>query len=201
MGHKEISRAPTSTRRGRDRFRALQWLFRSAEAVFALLPAVAGRGLLSIGRSSNSGLARGLRYLALRRIAEQCGEIVDVRAYCFLIAPERLSIGSRVSIHPFTYIDATGSISIGDDVSIAHGVSILSTEHAFTDRTIPIRDQGLQSRPTTIGPNVWIGAGVRILAGTSIGEGCVVAAGAVVKGDIPQNAVIGGVPARVIKFR
>ena len=56
-------------------------------------------------------------------------------------------------------------------------------------------------KPITIGNNCWIGAKVTILDGTKIGNGCIVAAGAVVKGIFPDNVIIGGVPAKILKYR
>lgn len=191
----------TAQGRGRDTFRAMARAFGAAETVARWLPRRTSRTVLVIGRNSNSKLARAARYIALRRIAHTCGDLVDVRASCFLLSPDNLSLGSRISIHPFCYIDATGGLTIGNDVSIAHGVSILTTEHVFSDTTVPIRDQGVVSHPTRIGSDVWIGAGARILAGVSIGNGSVVAAGSVVKNDVPAGAVVAGVPARVIKSR
>lgn len=187
--------------RGRECFRSFRAIFTFGERVLSALPAGISSSLLSTTRGSNSQLSRALRYLALRKLAGACGEIADVRANCYILEPSKLRVGSRVSIHPFSYIDAAGGIEIGDDVSIAHGVSILSTEHVFADQNIPIRDQGLRSLPTQIESNVWIGAGVRILAGVTIGRGSIVAAGAVVTKDVPENSIVGGVPARVINHR
>ena len=99
------------------------------------------------------------------------------------------------------YIDATGGISIGDDVSIAHAVTIMSTNHRFDDPDENIRDQGVVAAPTRIENDVWIGAGARIMAGVTIGSGSVVAAGAIVTKDVPARSVVAGVPARVIGVR
>jgi acetyltransferase-like isoleucine patch superfamily enzyme len=104
-------------------------------------------------------------------------------------------------VHSFCYIEATGGLTIGDDVSIAHSVSILTTNHNYADLDPPIRDQGVQERATTISDDVWIGCGSRILAGVTIGKGAVVAAGAVVTKDVEPYAVVGGVPARQIGSR
>ena len=119
----------------------------------------------------------------------------------FLFGVQNLRLGSFISIHPMTYIDATGGLTIGDDVSIAHGVTILSTSHTFASNFSPIREQPVENRPTHIGSNVWIGAGARILGGVTVGDGCVVASGAVLVKDTPPNSIVAGVPARVIRSR
>jgi acetyltransferase-like isoleucine patch superfamily enzyme len=109
-----------------------------------------------------------------------------------------LRIGQFVSIHRWCYIDAVGDITIGNDVSIAHSSSILSFDHTWADASRPIRDNPIRLAPVNIANDVWIGCGVRILAGVSIGQRCIVAAGAVVVNDVPNGTVAGGVPARRI---
>ena len=85
---------------------------------------------------------------------------------------------------------------------IGNYVSIHSENHCYSDTTRPIREQGVFYKGgITIGNDCWIGAKATILDGTKIGNGCIVAAGAVVSGIFPENAIIGGVPAKVIKFR
>ena len=66
---------------------------------------------------------------------------------------------------------------------------------------MPIRLQGVSHKGITIGRNCWIGAKATFLDGAEIGDGCIVAAGAVVRGTFPENVVIGGVPARILKTR
>ncbi|MDT0202632.1 acyltransferase [Nocardioides sp. AE5] len=127
--------------------------------------------------------------------------MVDLREDVYFFAPERAEIGSRVSIHPLSYIDATGGLKIGSDTSIAHGVTIMTTSHQLEDPKVPIRDQGLSNRPVVIGDGTWIGAGAKILGGVTVGRGAVIAAGAVANRDVPPNAVVVGVPARVVRIR
>jgi len=188
-------------RRGRDTFQRLRPLLNVAEAAVANIPRPIVLRLLEQARYRRSLIARGFRYVLVRSTAAGCGEVVDIREGVYLLSIESLSIGSRVSIHPMTYIDATGGVSIGDDVSIAHSVTIMSTEHKFDADDRPIREQGLTRLPTIIGDNTWIGAGARILAGVTIGSGSVIAAGAVVSRDVPKDTVVAGVPARPLKMR
>jgi acetyltransferase-like isoleucine patch superfamily enzyme len=137
--------------------------------------------------------------MLVARLAKDCGDNVAVFEGAYLFELENMTIGNNVSIHEMCYLSAAGGISIGDDVSVAHATTIMSTEHNYSDVSVPIRDSGGRGDQVTIGSGVWIGAGVRILAGVEIGEHSVVAAGAVVVGNVPPFSVAAGVPARVIK--
>lgn len=187
--------------RGRDQFARALPVLTTAENISTRLPSRLRRLLFNSSRNHAGVGARALRYVLLRSLSSRCGELVDVRGGVWLLAPENLTIGDRVSIHPMCYIDATGGIVIGNDVSIAHSVTIMSTEHRFDDPARPIRDQEVDFLPVTVQDDVWIGAGARILAGVTVGRGSVVAAGAVVTKDVPPHSVVGGVPARVLKDR
>lgn len=195
------NRHPVARRRGRETFARVRRLISLVEAGASILPVRVRSSALIAIRTCDSRVSRLLRYALLRSLAESCGEIVDIRSNVYLFALERLKIGSRVSIHPLCYLDATGGLTIGDDVSIAHGVSVLTTEHRWTDVTLPIRDQGVSEEPVIIGSNVWIGAGARILGGVTLGSGSIIAAGAVVTRSVEPMTVVGGIPAVVLKRR
>lgn len=190
-----------TSKRGRDHFARMKPVLNLGETLLRLVPAWFVAKLLVAIRNRSGLLARALRYLAMRRLCESCGELIDVRELVFLLAPQKLKVGSRVSIHPMCYIDATGGIVLGDDVSIAHGVTIMSTNHSFDNLGVPIRDQAVTVHPVVIGNDVWIGAGAKILAGTRVGNGSVIAAGAVVIRDVEARSVVAGVPARMVKRR
>jgi acetyltransferase-like isoleucine patch superfamily enzyme len=100
-----------------------------------------------------------------------------------------------------SYIDAFGGISIGNDVSIAHGVTILSSNHNYQSQLLPIKDQGMEMRYTKIEDDVWIGAKATVLGGVTICKGTIVAAGAVVTKTFKPNQIIAGIPANVIGER
>jgi len=142
-----------------------------------------------------------IRYALLKTLAVSCGENVAIFSDSFLYSPEKLFVGSNVSIHPMCYIDAAGGIVIGDDVSIAHSVTIMSSEHNFSRSDLNIKDQEIRKLETVIESNVWIGSRAVILAGTKVHTGSVVGAGAVVTKDVPALCVVVGVPAEVKKRR
>ncbi|MBI5094609.1 MAG: glycosyltransferase [Candidatus Hydrogenedentes bacterium] len=113
---------------------------------------------------------------------------------------DKITIGSGSSIGENAYIDA--EVSIGDDVMMGRDVVILGRNHEFSDTTLPMRFQGFgPHRPVRIGNDVWIGLRVIILPGVSVGEHSIIGAGAVVTSDVPEYAIVGGVPAKIIGWR
>ncbi|MEW2461733.1 acyltransferase [Microbacterium sp. K41] len=185
--------------RGRDLYRRALPAIRVLSRLVEALPRGTRRRLIDFRSGSDGKVARLVRFVALRSVAGSCGELVDVHRHCDLLGVEGLRLGSRISIHPKCYLDATGGISIGDDVSIAHHTTILSTTHTWSEEGLAIRDQPLVAAPTRIARDVWIGAGARIMAGVTIGERSIVAAGAVVTRDVAAGSIVAGVPARVIR--
>jgi acetyltransferase-like isoleucine patch superfamily enzyme len=115
--------------------------------------------------------------------------------------PEGVSIGRHVSVNEGVFIDGFGGVRIGDCCRIAHGCSLISEDHVFSDPATPIFRQGKVKGPVVLDRDVWLGAGVRVLRGVTIGEGSVIGAGAVVTCDIPPFSIAVGVPARVIGSR
>ncbi|MFD0990553.1 acyltransferase [Mariniflexile jejuense] len=110
-----------------------------------------------------------------------------------------LKIGNNSGIGRFTEFGASGGIEIGNDVIMGSYISFHSENHNYSDVTKPIREQGVTSDGIVLGDNIWVGAKVTFLDGCKIGNNSVVAAGAVVKGIFPDNVVIGGVPAKILK--
>ncbi len=114
---------------------------------------------------------------------------------------EELVIGNNVGISPNAFIAVRGRVEIGDNTIFGPGVSIHAENHIFNDIYKPIRLQGASRKGITIGKDCWIGAKAVILDGVKIGDGCIIAAGAVVNCNVPDYAVVGGVPAKIIKYR
>lgn len=107
-----------------------------------------------------------------------------------------ISVGERVFINAYSFIRP--NVVIEDDVSMGQHVRLVSDTHeisAGSRRTGTPRHD-----PIRIGAGTWVGAGVTVLGGATIGERCIIAAGAVVTGDIPPNSVAAGIPARVIRL-
>lgn len=102
---------------------------------------------------------------------------------------------TRIGIHN-TII---GPVTIGSHVNLAQGITVTALNHIFKDTTLRIDEQGISTQPVIIGDDVWIGANAVILPGVTIGNHAVVAAGAVVTKDVPDNTIVGGVPAKEIK--
>ena len=185
--------------RGRDQFYRFQILVRTASLLFRFTPLSLRRLIWAWLDLGHGVIALGLRYAILNSFVLDCGEVVYVGSNVEIRHPLRLSIGSNVSIHRGCYIDADGGIDIGNNVSIAHYSSILSSEHTWDDDSIPIRDNPTVRKTVSIGNDVWIGCGVRILAGVHIGERSVIAAGSVVNSSLKGSAVYAGVPAKIVK--
>lgn len=112
-----------------------------------------------------------------------------------------ITIGDNVGIGEFAYIGGAGGVVIGADCVIGQYLSVHPENHVFSDPDRLIRDQDVTRQGIKIGPGCWIGAKVTILDGAVIGKGSVIAAGSVVTQSFPDQSVIGGVPARLIKSR
>lgn len=112
-----------------------------------------------------------------------------------------LAVGDNSNVGPSCYLGAFGGIRIGRDVMMATSVVILSEEHHYSDPRTTMKSQGAIGRETIIDDDVWLGARCTILGGSHVGRGAVVAAGAVVKGDVEPFSVVAGVPARPVRQR
>lgn len=108
---------------------------------------------------------------------------------------KHIKLGKGVFInHACTFLDL-GGITIEDDVQIGPKVNLITENHPVD----PSKRKYLDLKPILIKRNAWIGAGATILPGVTIGENAIVAAGAVVNKDVPDNCIVGGIPAKFIK--
>jgi acetyltransferase-like isoleucine patch superfamily enzyme len=143
-------------------------------------------------------LLRGLFY---RSLFHRSGKNVLIYPSVYIIFSHRMTVGQRVAINVGTYIDAGGGLEIGDHVMIGPHCVISSREHSIEPIGVPMCYQPVRYGTITIGNDVWIGANVSIRGGVRLGDGSVVAAGAVVIRDVPANAIVGGIPAKVLRYR
>jgi acetyltransferase-like isoleucine patch superfamily enzyme len=112
-----------------------------------------------------------------------------------------LRIGDKVVFGRNNVVNAYLDVSIGAASIIADMVYVTDFDHVFADIERPIKDQGIVKSPVRIGADVWLANKVSVVRGTVIGDGCVVAANAVVTRDLPPYSVAVGVPARVVRNR
>jgi len=126
-----------------------------------------------------------------------CGENIRVK-YNADISPN-IIIGNNTELGTRCMIQS--NVSLGKDVVMGPDVKIYSRNHKYDKLDEPIRSQGKSYYKTVISDDVWIGANVVITAGVNIGSHVIIAAGAVVTRDVPDYAIVGGIPARIIKYR
>lgn len=118
------------------------------------------------------------------------------------IAPGRnLVIGNDVDFALGVLVDASGGVQIGDRALIGHDTKIISTNHVIPPNRGSIFSAGYDKKKIVIGKDVWIGANVIILAGRTVGDGAVLAAGSIITKDVEPYTVVGGNPAKLLRRR
>lgn len=140
---------------------------------------------------SNEEIVRLMSELTGKKVDESFGLFPPFNTDC----GKNISIGKRVFINSGCKFQDQGGITIGNDVLIGHNCVIATLNHLFD----PERRADMIPSPVEIGDKVWIGANVTILPGVKIGEGAIIAAGAVVTKNVEALTVVGGVPAKLIK--
>lgn len=128
------------------------------------------------------------------------GDRSVIHEYCLInTRGGAFKIGSDSSINAFSKLSCKGTVTIGNGVRIGSHFSLVASSHVFKDSNQPIFKQGIESKGIIIEDNVWIGTKVVILDGVNIGKNSIIAAGAVVNNNVPENSIVAGVPAKVIK--
>jgi acetyltransferase-like isoleucine patch superfamily enzyme len=130
------------------------------------------------------------------------GRWVHIGNRCAIRAHEgTIRIGDKVVFGTDITVNGYLDIEVGAATLIADWVYVCDFDHVTTDLTRPIKDQGIVKSPVRIGPDCWLGTKVTVTRGVRIGRGSVVAANAVATRDVPEYAIVGGVPARFIRSR
>ena len=112
-----------------------------------------------------------------------------------------VEIGPKTVFGQECTISAYQQVKIGEGCVIADRAMFIDFDHGVVEVERPIRHQGIYKRPTIIGSNVWIGYGACFLRGVRVGDNSIVGTNSVVTKDVPANAVVGGIPARIIRMR
>ena len=205
----------------RDLIITLKYKFNSLIRGFFLKPFLrSSRGVVFLGRHTT------IRYRSKIQVGRTLtiGDYVEINA----LSKEGVKIGNNVSIHRNTIIECTGVIrnlgiglEIGDNVGIAQncfiqvrgkvtigsnvifgpGVFIFSENHIFENPDLPVSVQGETRKGVIVEDGVWIGTRAVILDGVIVGKNSIVAAGSIVNKNVPPYTIVGGVPAKIIKYR
>ncbi len=112
-----------------------------------------------------------------------------------------VAIGAKSVLGQECTISAYKHVAIGRECIIADRVMMIDFDHGVVEVERPIRLQGIYKRDVNLGHNVWIGYGACLLRGVSVGNNAVIGSSAVVTTDVPDNAVVAGIPARLIRMR
>ena len=110
-------------------------------------------------------------------------------------------IGAKSVLGQECTISCFQHVEIGRECIVADRVMVIDFDHGVVEVERPIRLQGIYKRDVRVGHNVWIGYGACILRGVTVGDNAILGASAVVTRDVPDNAVVGGIPAKVIRMR
>ena len=184
---------------GRNLFNKVYPVLNGLSILISILPRGLRYWLYDLFSNTGGKIGIGIRYVFMKSLLKKCGKNVCIHPYVVIKYPEKITLGDNISIHSFSYLDGFGEISIGDNVSIAHSSSIISSNHTYNNLDLPIKYNPVIKGSIKIQDDVWIACGVRILAGITVYQRAIVAAGAVVNKNVESFTLVGGVPAKVIK--
>jgi acetyltransferase-like isoleucine patch superfamily enzyme len=151
-------------------------------------------GLAFVGPGVTLQVGRGARIVLGRW--SWVGHGTKIRAH-----EGEVRIGAKTVIGQECTISAFQHVSIGRECVVADRVMLIDFDHGITEVERPVRLQGIYKREVRVGHNCWIGYGACILRGVTVGDNSVIGTSAVVTKDVPDNAIVAGVPARVIRMR
>jgi acetyltransferase-like isoleucine patch superfamily enzyme len=171
-------------------------------------PSVELRNARYIQFGRGVSLERGIIIDGLAERGVRLGNRVTLGAYSIVRSTGVLSkiglgveIGDNSGMDAYCFIGAAGGVKIGNNVIMGQHVSFHAEEHNVDDPSSPIKDQGTRRVGIVVEDDCWIGANVTLLDGAHVGRGCVIGAGSVVKGEIPNYSIAVGAPARPVRQR
>lgn len=166
--------------------RMAEWLFQH----------IANRMPPSVSRFGK--MHKKFRASLARVYIKKCGKNVNIEPHTLFHHALSIDDNSGIGEHSEIY----GDVTIGKNVMMGTNCIIYSRNHRFDRTDIPMNEQGFSEvKPVIIGDDVWIGGRVTILPGVHVGHGSIIGAGAVVTKDVPEYAIVGGNPAKVIRYR
>jgi acetyltransferase-like isoleucine patch superfamily enzyme len=181
-------------------FRSPKWAMFGPGVRLFNLPGISWGKFLKLGKQ--------VYISALGKEGISFGNNVGIGAYSSIVVStsmnnlgKHIRIGNNVGIGEYAYLGGAGGLDIGDDCIVGQYLSCHPENHNYGSLDTPIRHQGVTRKGIRIGNNCWIGSKVTILDGVTVGNGSVIAAGAVVTKSFPENSIIGGVPAKLINKR
>jgi maltose O-acetyltransferase len=142
-------------------------------------------------------VGRRLRSLMLRAMGADLSRGSSLHGGSYLSRPTHLTMGAGSFLNRNCYLDLEERVILGRDVTVGHGTTLVTTRHLIGSHNK--RCASYTAAPIRVGDGAWLGANVIVLAGVTIGSGAVVAAGALVREDVPADTLVGGVPARVLR--
>jgi len=156
---------------------------------------------LFLGGLPHAPIANSLKSKLMISRGAQIGERVKLLQGFWVDRFTKLSIGHDVSIAKDVLIVAIGGVRIGDRAMVGYGSKLISAGHNIPDDRKPMRFSGALLKEIVIEKDTWLGTQTIVLPGVTVGEGAIVAAGAVVTKNVEPFAIVGGVPAQLIKMR
>jgi len=131
---------------------------------------------------------------------QSCGTGVKINGKIIITEPQSCTIGNNVHIGNNAFFSTAGGLTIGDNTHISRNVTIYTVSHNYSGNTLPYDDDE-NPKPVLIGKNVWIGMSVNIVPGITIGDGAIISMGTLVTQDIPERAIAGNAPNKIINYR
>lgn len=184
---------------GREKFRKYKKIINFSSFILRIFTKKKQEKLFNKFNRGEGKFKLFFRYCILKNLCKLCGDNVFIGEYVTIKHFENLSLGDNVSIHKFSYIDATGEVIIKNDVSIATSCKLFSFNHGYEDSSKPIKYNDLVVGKIVIENDVWIGADSIILKDVTINSRVVIGAKSVVNKSVESKSIYAGIPAKLIK--